>query len=112
MPISIKEGTDNSQIVALSGELDYHMSAELRTELDKLTARKVSKILIDLKEVTYLDSSVLANFVELSQKVKRYSGKVAFFNLCDKVRYIFELAKFDLFFPIAKTEKEAHDLAR
>ena len=106
MQIQLKK-QDGVDMIALEGDLDYHCSAELRTQFDKLVEGQSPKILINLQDVSYLDSSVLANFVELSQKMRRYGGKMAFSNLSEKVQYIFDLAKMDLFFSIAKTSQEA-----
>ena len=93
--------------MTLEGDLDFHSSPELRNELAKLVDRQAAKILIDLKKVNYIDSSGLATFVELFQKTKRYSGKLALFNLNPGVRSVFEIAKLDTIFKLAGTEKEA-----
>ena len=97
-------------ILELSGELDYHSSPELRSELTKLAERKAPTILIDLKNVAYIDSSGLATFVELFQRMKRYGGKLALFNLGAGVRSVFEIAKLDTIFKLAGSEKEALSL--
>lgn len=107
MEILLDRSPQGIDAVTLGGELDYHASAQLRVEFDKLAENKSSRIVINLGKVSYIDSSVLANFVELNQKIKRYGGKLAFCHLSDKVRQIFELAKFDLFFPLAASEQEA-----
>lgn len=106
---AIKKTTlaDGTEHLIPEGDLDYHFSAELRTALNDLSDRKATRILLDFKKVPYIDSSGIAAFVELHQKIKRYGGKLAFFNLTDSVRQVFELAKLDLFFPIATSEKEA-----
>lgn len=109
MKIQIKNSAESDH-VALQGEIDFQTTADLRRELLKLSSRRSPKILIDLKKVSYIDSSGLAAFVELFQSTKSYGGKIAFFNLSEGVRDIFRISKLDLVFPLAANEKEALSL--
>ena len=105
--IHIKSTAQGVELVALHGDLDFHSSQELRTELLKLADRQVLKLLVDFNKVDYIDSSGLAAFVELFQRMKLYNGQLALFNLSDGVRDIFEIAKLDSIFRLAQSEKEA-----
>ena len=107
MKIQKKTGDQGAEFIVLEGDLDFHSSPDVRTELSKLVDRQAKKILIDLKKVTYIDSSGLATFVELFQKMKRYSGVLVIYNLSQGVRRVFEIAKLDAIFKLAKDEKEA-----
>ena len=107
MKIQTKTGGEGVDFILLEGDLDFHSAPEVRTELSKLVDRQVKKILIDLKKVNYVDSSGLATFVELFQKMKRYGGLLILFNLSQGVRSVFEIAKLDSIFKLAKDEKEA-----
>ncbi len=109
MKIKVKNSSE-VDIVTLDGELDFDSVLDLRTELLRLADRKAPKVLIDLKQVQYIDSSGLAAFVEFHQRLKKYEGKVAFFNLSEGVRNVFQVSKLDLVFPLAPTEKEALSL--
>ena len=107
MKIQTRNGEKSSDVIELQGDLDFHSSPDLRKELTKLVDRQSPKILIDLKKVGYIDSSGLATFVELFQKMKRYGGKLVLFNLSQSVRSVFEIAKLDSIFQLANTEKDA-----
>lgn len=109
MKIQVKAENGCGQI-NLQGDLDFHSSPLLRKELIKLTDGSTPKIMVDLKQVNYIDSSGLATFVELFQKMKRYGGKFALYNLNDAVRSVFEIAKLDSIFSLAKSEDEAKSL--
>ncbi|MFA6599785.1 MAG: STAS domain-containing protein [Candidatus Omnitrophota bacterium] len=93
--------------ITVEGDLDFHTSPDLRRELTKLVDQQTPKILIDLEKVGYIDSSGLATFVELFQRMKRYGGKLALFNLAPSVRGVFEIAKLDTIFRLAKNREEA-----
>ncbi len=107
MKIQVQSQADGIEVVKLEGDLDFHCSPDLRDQLSKLVDRQAPKILVDLKQVNYIDSSGLATFVELFQKMKRYSGKLVLFNLTQSVRSVFEIAKLDSIFKLAQTQEEA-----
>ena len=49
---------DNNLIVKLKGELDHHTSEEVRKKIDKyFNGSNVSNIIMDLNELTFMDSS-------------------------------------------------------
>lgn len=49
---------DNNLIVKLKGELDHHTSEEIRKKIDKhFNGSNVSNIIMDLNELTFMDSS-------------------------------------------------------
>lgn len=107
MKIQIKKGDGGVDLIELEGELDFHSSPEVRSELAKLVERQAPKVMVDLKSVNYIDSSGLATFVELFQKMKRYNGTLVLFNLTQGVRGVFEIAKLDTIFKLAATQKDA-----
>lgn len=98
------------QIFELNGELDFQSSPELRDKLQKAVQNPVSKVLINLKKVSYIDSSGLATFVEAFQKIKRSNGQLVLSELAPAVRSVFEIAKLDRVFSLAGTEEEGFNL--
>jgi anti-sigma B factor antagonist len=94
-------------VLELSGELDYHSSPELREKLTELTVKQAPKILVNLGDVDYMDSSGIATFVEAFQKAKRYQGRLILAALTPTVRGVFEIAKLDSIFEITSTVAEA-----
>lgn len=110
MKIQVKSGEQGAELIILQGDLDFHSATQLRSELLKLAERQVPRITVDFKKVTYIDSSGLAAFVELFESMKRYSGKLILFNLAEGVRSVFEIAKLDTIFKLARDEKEAQSL--
>lgn len=111
MKIRLETDHQGPEIVALEGDLDFHASPEVRRELARLADRKAPVILINLQQVGYIDSSGLATFIELFQKIRRYGGKLVLFNLSPGVRSVFEIAKLDSVFRLAGDEREAIALA-
>lgn len=98
---------NNIEILELAGELDFHSSPELRDKLQELVKKQAAKILINLKKVSYIDSSGLATFVETLQKMKRQNGQLILSDLVPAVRSVFEIAKLDHIFQLSGSEQEA-----
>lgn len=111
MKIHVKTEAPGVQWIDLAGDLDFHSSPQLRKEFGKLLEGEIQKLLVDLKKVNYIDSSGLATFVELFQKMKKGGGKLILFNLTQPVRSVFEIAKLDSIFHLARDQEEALALA-
>ena len=101
---------DETTVFELQGELDFHTSPQFRDKLHEVTDKQVPKVLVNLKKVSYIDSSGLATFVEALQRFKRYNGKMVLSELVPAVRSVFEIAKLDSVFTLANTDQEATEL--
>lgn len=106
MEIGIRE-KDSVKIVDLTGEVDLYNSPSLRTEFSSLLKKKEKAILINLKQVNYIDSSGLATFVELLQKMSAYGGKLKLSGLGRSIRNVFEVSRLDGVFSILDSEADA-----
>ncbi len=94
-------------IVDLTGEVDFYNSSKVRERFINLVKQKRKAILINLGEVTYIDSSGLATLIELMQKLNGYGGKLKLIGLNQSVRNIFEVSKLTEIFSIYQEEQEA-----
>ncbi len=103
MEIKVYDEAKGKRVV-LSGEIDMHTSPELRKVLLKMTKDKVSPIVVDLKDVSYLDSSAIATMVEALKAVMAYKGQLRLCNLSPRVQEIFAFAKLDKVFQIIKDD--------
>ena len=90
--------------VAVRGEVDMNNSPTFRAALMGLISSKPPrKILLDLKEVPYMDSSAIAVMVEMLRKVK----KICLTGIQPRVRGILEIARLDQVFKFVADEQEA-----
>jgi anti-sigma B factor antagonist len=95
-------------VVALRGEIDLNNSPELRSELFVLMGRATPRrLVLNLGQVPYMDSSAIAVLVEVLQKVRKQGGKVYLTNLQPRVKGLIEIARLGTIFVIAKDEAEA-----
>ena len=106
MKISLKENQP-VWVLEVNGEIDFHSSRELREKFQQVFDKKCSKLLVNLKKVSYIDSSGLATFVEALQRMKRAGGKLVLAGLAPAVRGVFEIAKLDSIFDLTDSEEKA-----
>jgi anti-sigma B factor antagonist len=97
------EGT----IVVLEGEIDYNHSHKLLEALNAVVERRPPRLIIDLANVQYMDSSGLGTLVRVFQQVNGYKGKMALAAMNNRVRSAFEITRLDQFFIIRSSVDEA-----
>lgn len=89
-------------IVALSGEVDLHCSPEARKHiLQHLNDQK--HVLVDLAEVSYIDSSGIASLVEGFQMARSKQLRFGLVGVSEAARQVLQLARLDKVFPIKDT---------
>jgi len=94
-------------ICYVSGEIDVATSPDLRRLFIRMANEKVKTVILNLKDVSYIDSSGLATFVEGLQRIKGYAGKLKLANLSGKAKSLFEITKLEKVFDIYDTEMAA-----
>jgi len=65
------------------------------------------RLIFDLCDVPYMDSSGVATLVEAMQVARRYRGVVVLCGLHERVRSIFEIARLDMVFKIVDSVDDA-----
>jgi anti-sigma B factor antagonist len=109
IPAARKEG--DAVIVAIRGEIDLQNSPELRTELlDLLVKHAPQRLVLNLAQVPYMDSSAIAVLVELLQKARKTGGgggRIFLTNLQPRVKGLLEIARLGSIFGIVNDEAEA-----
>ena len=96
-----------ASVVTLRGEVDLRSSPQLRQALLELLEKRVSHVVVDLTNVSYMDSSGVGTLVELKRKAERSRGKVTLVGPQPRVRSVFEITQLDKFFNIVATLAEA-----
>jgi anti-sigma B factor antagonist len=91
---------DRSNVLPLKGEIDLHVSPSVTASLDGIIDKKPERLVVDLSDVTYIDSAGLAALIQAMQKVEGYGGKFRLAGLQETVRSIFEISRLDQVFQI------------
>ncbi len=98
---------ERPNVLPLEGEIDLHVSPGIAASITQMLVAKPKKLVVDLSQVSYIDSSGLAVLIEGMQNVAAYGGKFALAGLQDGVRPIFEIARLDQVFEIFPTVEAA-----
>jgi anti-sigma B factor antagonist len=88
------------KVFAISGDIDMYSSPDLRKELLDIIKKKEKKLIVDFRDVTYIDSSGIATFVEGLKGMMSYGGKLKLLSIPDKIAEIFTFSKLDKVFEI------------
>jgi anti-sigma B factor antagonist len=95
-------------IVDLSGKITLgEGGVALREEVRKLLAEGKKKIVLNLAEVNYIDSSGLGELVSAYTAVKNAGGELKLLNLTSKVRDLLVITKLVTVFDVKDDEASA-----
>ena len=106
LEVELKE-KDGIAILELGGEIDSLNSSEIGRLIMAYLERGNTKIIVSLKDVTYLDSSGLGILIGGMNKTKEKGGMFKLCGLQNAVRKVFEMAKLVEIFEIHDTEEAA-----
>lgn len=94
------------KIIEPSGILDGIRGNQLRREVSDIVATGADIVLIDLKEVKFVDSSGLGALVSAMQMVRNANGKLFICSVSDQVKMLFQLTKMErIFQPLADRDE-------
>ena len=94
-------------VLDISGEIDLYNAPEIKDIVNKLIEQKKYNVIINLKEVTYIDSSGIGALISSLSNLKKYQGGLKIINVFASVKKVFELTKLTSFFEIYDSEEEA-----
>ncbi len=84
--------------VELAGELDLRRAYTFDEEMRALEALAPSTIVLDLREVTFVDSAGLARIVAAQRRSKRDKRRFVIVRSCAAVQRVFQLTAVDQHF--------------
>ena len=88
-----------ASIVVFTGEIDLESSPAARETLLKCVDH-TGNVIVDLSEVSYIDSSGVASLVEALQAAKKQGGQFALAAVSEPTRRVLELARLDKVFTL------------
>lgn len=107
MNIQVEERKPGVFVVGLAGQFDVSVSPQVRKVLLSIFRKNVSHIIVDLKDVPYIDSSGVATFVESLRLSRKDKIRFSLAGACRRVESIFDLDSLKSVFEMAP---DANDL--
>jgi stage II sporulation protein AA (anti-sigma F factor antagonist) len=87
-------------IVSIAGRMDAITTPEVEKKLGGLVESGEKKLVVDLKDLTYVSSAGLRGLLATAKKLKAGQGDIAFANLQGPVRDVFEISGFCSIFKV------------
>ncbi|WP_058305772.1 STAS domain-containing protein [Gracilibacillus massiliensis] len=84
-----------TQQVKLIGEIDAYTAPRLKETLLPLTKIKNTKVVVDLEQVNYLDSTGLGVFISVLKSTKEHDSELRLVALQDRVQRLFKITGLD-----------------
>jgi anti-sigma B factor antagonist len=107
MQISIRR-VDNATIIDVSGDIDFSNSPEVRTALlREVRDNRRPRVVLNLSEVRYMDSSGVASLVESLKASRDIGSRFILVGLSGPAREVLQLSRLVKVFEIYDTEGEA-----
>ena len=91
---------NGTAVVAVRGEVDLYTAPRLWETLDAAIAETPAELVIDLTDVTFLDSMGLNVLVRAHKRLKPISGSVVVRGANNQVFKVFELTKLNKVFTV------------
>lgn len=89
-PIPIMN-TDDVAGAALMGEIDLDTVAQLRSSLEDFETQGVVRLILDMHETSYVNSSALAVLVRFADNYREKGGGIALAGVSSRVKIPFEM---------------------
>ena len=106
--MKIKSHTSNGvTVLNLIGRFEAQNSSSVRATIKEVMGKTPANVVINLKDVQFIDSSGLAVLVQGMKLAKNAKGQLRLCGLQQKVRIIFELTRLDKVFEIFADESSA-----
>lgn len=90
MIVTIKE-LESRVFVKINGEIDAYTAPQLRDSFQPFEEKEHVHIIVDLSEVSYMDSTGLGVFVGLYKVLRGNEGSLKLTGLSDRLKRLFQI---------------------
>ena len=94
-------------IIELAGEIDIKCSGKIKNKIKEIYEDKPHTLIVDMTEVSFMDSSGLAVLVGALKQSRVNNSKLKLAGMTKDVRSIFEICKLETIFEIFDTLDKA-----
>ena len=94
-------------LVEVGGEIDLHSAPQLRATLLKITESAAPRVVVDLAEVIFIDSTGIGVLVGALKRARENSGALHFCGAQQRVRRVFEITGLLRALPLFDTQGAA-----
>jgi anti-sigma B factor antagonist len=102
-----KQGREGWLLLTLEGSLDAMTSAKLKPEVVAIAEAQQLKVVVDLSQLTLIDSTGVGVLISLFKRLRALDGHVFFAGLAGQPKEIFRLLRLDRSLDLFPTVNEA-----
>ena len=103
-----KRQIDSVTVIDMSGKIILgEETAQLRETVKRMLSEGNDRILLNLSDVTYIDSSGLGQLVSCFATTSEKGGQMKLLNLTNKVKEVLQITKLSTVFDIFEDENKA-----
>lgn len=102
-----REERQGITLFIIDGEVTLNHALQLRRTFDAFAKEGHKKVVVDLSNLYYIDSSGLAALIQLHVATKKIGGVLNFCSLSEHAQEVFEMAKLDTLFSTYETLEDA-----
>lgn len=107
MKITCQSLEPDVMLVQLNGRLDAQTTSLVKTRLQELAEDGIKKIIINLEQVSFIDSSGLVALVSGLRLVRKENGSVVLSGVQPQAQVVFQLTMLDRVFETYPTVEKA-----
>jgi anti-sigma B factor antagonist len=98
---------DERHVIAVAGEIDLFTAPEMKAALGEALEAGRTRIVVDLSETTFLDSTALGVLIGAVKRLRSRDGRLTIVNVDPNIAKTFEITGLDQIFTIRATREEA-----
>jgi anti-sigma B factor antagonist len=98
---------DGLAVLSARGEIDYEGSPELQAGIERTIEEGCTRLVLDLSEVTFIDSTGVGVLVGALAKLEEVGGALAVVSTQDNVLRVFEITGLNRFLAIHDEREHA-----
>ena len=99
-------------VIELAGEIDLYNSVELKSLLTAVIEKRQYRIVLNMKRVSYMDSTAIGVLVHVLNLLKKYRGALVLAETPASIEKVLRLTKLVTFFQLWSSEAEALESMR
>ncbi|MCP4130595.1 MAG: STAS domain-containing protein [bacterium] len=94
------------KVLKVNGEVNLYNINELKKALFSLTDSNNLKVAIDMKNVIFIDSSIIGALISMHKKMKALNGQFVMLNINNDLMHILQQGSLDKYFAIFNDEDQ------
>ena len=106
-PIREVRWAGRAAVVRVTGDIDLSRSVDFQCRLLLLLDERPERIIVDLSDVPYMDSSGIASLVKVLSRARRSGAGLVLAGLSVRVKDLFQITRLDRVFQILPSLREA-----